>query len=246
MNFQVHAAPQSWLKYTVVVKPVSNGSCYLSFQEKALPGVVMASGGRYFTMLYQLASLNDSRILQGIRRLIHLIPTDPTVSESLDAISYHSTKQPLASADASPKLSPRSKKVIPDNLEEAKKQLAELFDASAEGMSAFRVLYNLEVLSGKLLPTKSEAVPKFSHDFLEAGGLRVILDVFQHDALPVDVNCDVRQSIYLVRLLRPYSQNNLHKFLDFLSHFKYSNYLNTGLVCCSNVEMLSVGAWCRF
>ena len=61
-----------------------------------------------------------------------------------------------------------------------------------------RVLYNLEVLSGKLLPTKVEAAPKFSNDFLEAGGLRVILDVFQHDALPVDVNCDIRQSIYLV------------------------------------------------
>ena len=158
----------------------------------------MASGGRYFTMLYQLASLNDSRILQGIRRLIHLIPTDPSVSDALDAISYHSTPQPLASADASPKLSPRSKKVSPSNLEDAKKQLAELFDASAEGMSAFRVLYNLEVLSGKLLPTKQEPVPKFSNDFLEAGGLRVILDVFQHDALPIDVNCDVRQSIYLV------------------------------------------------
>jgi hypothetical protein len=66
-------------------------------------------------------------------------------------------------------------------------------------MSAFRVLYNLEVLSGKLLPTRAEAAPKFSNDFLEAGGLRVILDIFQHDALPVDVNCDVRQSIYLVR-----------------------------------------------
>jgi hypothetical protein len=63
---------------------------------------------------------------------------------------------------------------------------------------SLRVLYNLEVLSGKLLPTKVEAAPKFSNDFLEAGGLRVILDVFQHDALPIDVNCDIRQSIYLV------------------------------------------------
>ena len=159
----------------------------------------MASGGRCFTMLYQLANLSDSRILQGIRRLIHLIPTDPSVSEALDAISYHSNTQPLASADASPKLSPRSKKVVPSNLEDAKKQLAELFDASAEGMSAFRVLYNLEVLSGKLLPTKVEAAPKFSNDFLEAGGLRVILNIFHHDALPADVNCDIRQSIYLVR-----------------------------------------------
>jgi hypothetical protein len=38
-------------------------------------------------------------------------------------------------------------------------------------MSAFRVLYNLEVLSAKLMPTKYEPAAKFSNDFLEAEGL---------------------------------------------------------------------------
>jgi len=52
-----------------------------------------------------------------------------------------------------------------------KAQLAELYNSSGKGMSAFRVLYNLEVLSARLMPTKYDPITKFSNDFLEADGL---------------------------------------------------------------------------
>ena len=54
------------------------------------------------------------------------------------------------------------------DLSEAKTQLSKLFDAGAEDMSPFRVLYNLEVLSGRLMPTRpTESSLQFSHDFLQ-------------------------------------------------------------------------------
>ena len=79
----------------------------------------MASGGTVFSMLYQLASLDDSKTMQQIRRLVHLIPTDPSVVEALDAVSYHSSvlaassssdharSLAVSAAKASPKASPR-------------------------------------------------------------------------------------------------------------------------------------------
>ena len=186
---------------------------YLEEQEKSLPGVVMAAEkesqneDRIFTLFYSLANLEDSSAIRQLRRLIHLIPTDEQAIDSLQIIRYHATPgndRPLASASPSPKLSPRYKKLSPSghaNLEEAKIQLAKLFDAGAEGMSPFRVLYNLEVLSGKLMPTNvTETSQQFCQDFLECGGLRHILNVFEKDSLPVDTDYDIRQSIYLITL----------------------------------------------
>ena len=52
----------------------------------------------------KLASIEDSSVLAGIRRLIHLIPTDGDVGQILESVghvNHHS------GADASPKMSPR-------------------------------------------------------------------------------------------------------------------------------------------
>ncbi len=190
-------------------------------QEKALPGVIMATGDRVFHMLYQLATLNDHNTVKVIKRLFHLIPTDPSVNEALDGISSHTMmSSPLASADISPKLSPR-KAVMKQTSEAAREQLAKLFDATSDNMSPFRVLYNLEVLSGRLMPTRQqEPSHQFSHDFLkvfirkntfsilsftiffnfQAGGLRLMLNVFEKDSLPIDLDYDIRQAIYVVAL----------------------------------------------
>ena len=182
---------------------------HLEEQEKSLPGVVMAkeNEGRLFKLFFSLSNLEDSLTIRQLRRLIHLIPTDEETIESLQIIRYYSTPgndRPLASASPSPKLSPRNKKMAPSrhaSLEEAKNQLGKLFDSGAEGMSPFRVLYNLEVLSGKLMPlNETNMCQQFCQDFLECGGLRHILNVLEKDSLPVDTDYDIRQSIYLITL----------------------------------------------
>lgn len=157
-----------------------------------------------------MAGLNEPDVLQAIRSLIRLIPTDPAVVDTLDAVSYHSESahRPAASADASPKLSPR--KPVSSNvagLMEAKAKLAKLFDATAEHMNPFRVLYNLEVLSSRLMPTKHSnnsylvnASQQFCADFVNAGGLGLILGVLERTSMPADVDYDLRQNAYLVAL----------------------------------------------
>lgn len=169
--------------------------------EKVLPGVIIATGDRVFAMLYQLATLNDSNTLKAIRRLFHLIPTDPCVTDSLDSVSYGAEASHQASADASPKMSPRKMLTSLPLPESAREHLSQLFDVTAPGKSPLRVLYNLEVLSGRLMPTRQqEPSQQLSHDFLKADGLKVILSLFDKDSLPPDVDYDIRQSIYIIAL----------------------------------------------
>ena len=82
--------------------------------------------------------------------------------------------------------------------------LTKLFDAGGTGMNSFRVLYNLEVLSSRIMPNNSNTVSsnanKFAEDFVKSGGLRLLLNVLEKDALPLDINYDIRQSAYFIAL----------------------------------------------
>ena len=44
------------------------------------------------------------------------------------------------------------------NLEEARQEVGKLLDANSEGMNPFRLLYNLEVLSSRLIPSSSLSI----------------------------------------------------------------------------------------
>ncbi|CAB4058033.1 USP9_24 [Lepeophtheirus salmonis] len=132
---------------------------------------------------------SDKRMMNGLRRLIHLIPTDPDVSNLIDSFV---TENYVAAA--SPKFSMRK-------FDPYTKSLSDLFDASVEGMSAFRVLYNLEILSSKLMPTKVGQGPQsrlFAKDFLKIDGVKLILNVL--DTLPSDIEYDIRQSVFSIVL----------------------------------------------
>jgi len=167
-------------------------------QERSLPGVIMAEEGKIFSILYQLAEMDDSATIAGIRRLIHLIPTDSDISDNLDSVGYTS---PPAAADASPKMSPRINKKM--RLPKSEDTLEKSFDASAPGMCPFRVLYNLEVLSSRIMPNNSiisSNANRFGEDFVKSGGLRILLNVLEKDALPLDIDYDIRQSAYFIAL----------------------------------------------
>jgi len=172
-------------------------------QEKCLPGVIMAHDGKIFSMLYNLGVMDDPATMAGIRNLLHLIPTDNDVDDAFDNISYAHASPPAA-ADASPVMSRIKRLSGPLKIPEAKASLEKLFDAAASGMNPFRVLYNLEVLSGRIMPCASfdngNNDSKFGEDFIKAGGLRILLNVLEKDALPMDIDYDIRQSAYLISL----------------------------------------------
>ena len=184
-------------------KPSSGRQAFELEQEKTLPGVLMAEEGKIFTILYQLAETEDAATIAGVKRLIHLIPTDSTISDNLDLVGY---RNPPEAADASPKMSPRVQRInkkmrLPSTDESC---LTKLFDASGSGMNSFRVLYNLEVLSSRIMPNNCNIVSsnanKFAEDFVKSGGLRILLNVLEKDALPLDIDYDIRQSAYFIAL----------------------------------------------
>ncbi|KAH0618572.1 hypothetical protein JD844_017919, partial [Phrynosoma platyrhinos] len=155
-------------------------SSYAMEQEKSLPGVVMALVCNVFDMLYQLANLEEPRITLRVRRLLLLIPTDPAIQEALDQLDSLGRKKTLLSesnsqSSKSPSLSTKHQHQL-----SATSILESLFRSFAPGMSTFRVLYNLEVLSSKLMPTADDEMARncaksFCENFLRAGGLRFLL-----------------------------------------------------------------------
>lgn len=181
-------------------------SFYLE-QEKQLPGVVISSGGNVFEMLYQLASMDDPRIAEQVQTLLHLIPPDPAVIDSLDQMCTK-TSSTANSSDAPPapsKLSgspkksgspaPRDKPEGPDVV------LKRLLEPTSRNLSPFRLLYNLQVLSAKLMPANQDACSNvFCENFLKVGGLSHVLRVLHRDAFPPEVDSGVRQGCYFTAL----------------------------------------------
>uniref|UniRef100_A0A3P9QAJ6 Ubiquitin carboxyl-terminal hydrolase 24 n=1 Tax=Poecilia reticulata TaxID=8081 RepID=A0A3P9QAJ6_POERE len=167
-------------------------SAYALEQEKSLPGVVMALVCNVFEMLYQLANLDEPRIILRVRKLLLLIPTDPEVQDALDNFV---PKESSVWSSRSPSVTPKQQ-----HQPSAASILESLFRSSAPGMSTFRVLYNLEVLSSKLMPTSDDEMAKtssksFCENFLKAGGLSLVVNVMQRDSIPSEVDYETRQGV---------------------------------------------------
>ncbi|XP_040216793.1 ubiquitin carboxyl-terminal hydrolase 24 isoform X1 [Rana temporaria] len=189
----------------------SFSSSYAMDQEKSLPGVVMALVCNVFDMLYQLANLEEPslvsprRITVRVRKLLLLIPTDPAVQEALDQLDSLGRKKTLLSDSQSSKSPSLSSKQHHQQQISASSILESLFRSSAPGMSTFRVLYNLEVLSSKLMPTADDEMARncaksFCENFLKAGGLSLVVNVMQRDSIPTEVDYDTRQGVYSICL----------------------------------------------
>ncbi|KAG7165384.1 Ubiquitin carboxyl-terminal hydrolase 24-like 1 [Homarus americanus] len=175
-----------------------HGSQYNLDQEKQLPGVVMASQGRdVFSML----------IVDAVRRVLYLVPTDPNVADKFDSICSAG----IATSDASPRTTPYGSPAKRDKIRDKEKDretgrevLRRLLDLNAADMTPFRLLYNMEVLSGKIMPVSVEGSMNsnahFCEEFLMCGGLSLITALLQKDSLPQEVDYEIRQSVYLITL----------------------------------------------
>uniref|UniRef100_A0A8B9P8A3 ubiquitinyl hydrolase 1 n=1 Tax=Apteryx owenii TaxID=8824 RepID=A0A8B9P8A3_APTOW len=180
-------------------------SSYAMEQEKSLPGVVMALVCNVFDMLYQLANLEEPRITLRVRKLLLLIPTDPAIQEALDQLDSLGRKKTLLSESTSQSSKSPSLSSKHQHQPSASSILESLFRSFAPGMSTFRVLYNLEVLSSKLMPTADDEMARncaksFCENFLRAGGLSLVVNVMQRDSIPSEVDYETRQGVYSICL----------------------------------------------
>ncbi|KAK2704726.1 ubiquitin carboxyl-terminal hydrolase 24-like [Artemia franciscana] len=232
-------------------------AAYLLEMEEMLPGVVIAQSGKVFEILYTLAELNVDKITEAVRRVISLIPTDPSVCDTLQKVATFTEKAAAASnrlgifrsnSSSGIKVPPRpvgshvsnlmktfasSGATVSSKLEspvvtrsktrvgpsgygtpitklsektlQADESLKQLFSAGGKGTSAFRLLYNLEVLSSKLMPVgnnlaNGDMALEFRERFLTVGGLSLVLGVLQEYALAKDAAYELRQSCYFIAL----------------------------------------------
>lgn len=168
----------------------SNRQTYALEQERMMPGVIMATECKAFDKLYQLAELEEPSITVRVQRLLMLLPTDPDVQEALDSIGkqYNISCSPGGTDDRMLSMT----------------NLQNMFKCVMPGMSPFRILYNLEVLSSKLMPTQNRDgganARMFKENFLAAGGLSVVVNILQKDMFPQDVDTEIRRGCYAICL----------------------------------------------
>ncbi len=166
--------------------------------ERNLPGVLLASRKIFFDKLEELCSLGCPSITAQVRRLLLLVPTNTRILQALEV--FGSRPGGGASEDA------QQDSASPSSV------LADLFSSSRT--TSTQLLYNLEVLSSWLIPitlsfkTDEQTPAKeedssslaFRRHFLEQGGLKAVLSVLQQDALPSDMDLNVRQDCYGIAL----------------------------------------------
>jgi len=163
--------------------------------ERNLPGVLLASRNIFFEKLEELCALGCSQVTAQVRRLLLLVPTNPSILQAMEVFGPRPGGG--ASDDA------RSDSVSPKTV------LGDLFSTSRT--TSTQLLYNLEVLSSCLIPIdptyKTEQAKEddgtsvsFRRHFLEHGGLKAVLSVLQQDGLPSDMDLNVRQDCYGIAL----------------------------------------------
>ncbi|XP_019857623.1 PREDICTED: ubiquitin carboxyl-terminal hydrolase 24-like [Amphimedon queenslandica] len=157
-------------------------------QERLLPGVIMANEKDIFTKLEQLCQSGEPRVIEAVRTLLSLIPINQKVLEALE-VFVHPISTEGASEDT--RLPPTPAAVLSD-----------FYDASK--VSPTQLLYNLEVLSGKLMPTNQitevDSSQTFRRNFLEAEGLKVVLNILHSSNFPPETDVTVRQDCYAITL----------------------------------------------
>ncbi|CAK8688756.1 unnamed protein product [Clavelina lepadiformis] len=157
--------------------------------EQKLPSVVLSNlGNRVYDVLFQLTDLDQPQITNYVRKLLLLLPTDPRIRRSIECTDIGAN----ASVEDDSSSSPRSERMdgVPINGGNKRKERSfeTIFRVSSPGMNLFRLRYNLEVLSGLLMPVSNEQQQASMEDsdsfmrmFMQNGGLQTVLNILQHE-----------------------------------------------------------------
>ncbi|CAF0908766.1 unnamed protein product [Adineta steineri] len=132
---------------------------------RSIPSNMMVENSKIYDVLYTLSYLNNKNIHQRIRNLLCLIPSDTRTHDFLDYISIRAvnvcTTERRQSTENSNNINPRQ-------------AIEHVFDIN--NCSFIQLLYNLEILSSKILPLSTnngiqESSKLFRQDFIEQSGV---------------------------------------------------------------------------
>nr|CAB3267565.1 ubiquitin carboxyl-terminal hydrolase 48-like [Phallusia mammillata] len=189
--------------------------------EQKLPSVILANlGNKVFDVLFQLTDLDQPQITNSVRKLLLLLPTDPRLKRSIDVTDICDTDSALGDINESDSASTVSSgseqmegSMSIDGKSSSRKQRSSdlLFRANTHDMNIFRLQYNLEVLSGLLMPVEQQNQPmdiedsgSFARAFIQNGGISVILNVLQKEIITESLDqmsdVDTKRGCYVVTL----------------------------------------------
>ena len=145
------------------------------------------------------------RITAAVRCLQMLVPTDRRVLEEVcqltqvGVVCEQSALMLLVNCQCKyPSLQDST-----EDLSVSHDVIQRLFDPAKN--SPMQLLYTFEVLSGQILPvhevdSRETSAQDFRQQFLRAGGLKFVINILQRNALPQDVDINIRQDCYAIAL----------------------------------------------
>jgi hypothetical protein len=135
------------------------------------PSNMMAENSKIYDVLYKLSYLNDKNIHKRIRNLLYLMPSDIRIHDCLDFISIRAintcTNQRRQSTENNNLINPRQ-------------AIEHVFDIN--NCSLIQLLYNLEILSSKILPLSTnngikQSSKLFRQDFFKQSGIEFLFQL---------------------------------------------------------------------
>ncbi|CAH1242989.1 USP24 [Branchiostoma lanceolatum] len=153
---------------------------YTSDQEKQLPSMVLSGQAGIYELLYNTAELEGASIQECVYQLLLLLPTDPTVQSALDSLSEQPVKE--------------------ENRAVLSAALELLMGQKAPKVSPLRLVYNLQALSGHVMPVDEDEglsailhVQQFCQNFLRGGGLDFLFCLLSKEGLDGDMVIQARR-----------------------------------------------------
>jgi hypothetical protein len=157
---------------------------------RLIPSIMMAENSKVYDVLYKLSYLNNKNIHKRIRNLLSLMPSDIRIHDYLDFISIRAVNERRQSTE-------NCNNNNNNNQINPRQAIEHVFDIN--NCSFIQLLYNIEILSSKILPLSTNNGIKqsskiFQQDFLKQSGVKFLFQLL--NSLNNLINNEYQYSLY--------------------------------------------------
>ncbi|CAF1099925.1 unnamed protein product [Rotaria sp. Silwood1] len=159
---------------------------------RLIPSNMMAENPKVYDVLYKLSYLNNKNIHNRIRNILRLMPSDIRIVDLLDLVSIR------AANVSSTNERRQSTETMNNQQQQINPKQAIEYVFNFDECNLIKILYNLEILSSKILPLSNNIGIKqssklFRQDFIEQSGVEFLFKLLQ--SLNYFINDDYQYSL---------------------------------------------------
>ncbi|CAF0886485.1 unnamed protein product [Rotaria sordida] len=142
------------------------------------PSNMMADNSKIYDILYKLSYLNNKNIHKRIRNLLNLMPSDIRIHDYLDLISIRAAS--ICTTERRQSTENANNNNNNNHQINSRQAIDYVFDI--KNSSLIQLLYNLEILSSKILPLSinngiHQSSKLFRQDFIEQSGIKFLFEL---------------------------------------------------------------------